>query len=291
MFIHEPLSCAKLKGSFPAGTFFAQAKLQGYRATAFKQPDGRVSVFGRDQRPHLEFLSRFPRLLDTDWYREFSQNAPPMTSVDAEILVPGMPDSAVPTALRTPKSNLEIISFAVPFVDGVNIYGHTLQKTERVFRSFMPSCLFAPYIHVPEGITTPHQARELAQNFIDNGYEGAVIKRANYINWWKIKSADTVDGVITGIMAGNGKYESLVGSIIVSVYSKGKLVEIASAGGMTDQVRLELTKMYLAGDLIGKVAEIEYQEVAGQGRLKHPRFSRLRDDKPPEQCTMDQLNA
>ncbi len=37
------------------------------------------------------------------------------------------------------------------------------------------------------------------------------------------------------------------------------------------------------------VCEIAYQVVTNDGRLRMARFKRLRDDKPPEQCTIDQL--
>lgn len=292
MFIHEPLSCGRLKKAFPAGNTYAQAKLQGYRATAFKQADGRVLVFGRDQRPHLEFTARFPKLLDTPWYKEIRDNAPPLTSVDAEICCPGYPDSYVATALRNPGDELVITTFAVPFVDGVNISGHNLHKAERVFRSFTHGLDFAPYVYRPNGINSMAECHDIVQEFMDNGYEGAVLKKSNYFGWWKVKRTDTVDGIITSICPGEGKYHGLVGSVTISLYnSQGKLVEVASAGGMTDEVRHELTRLHLADMLVGRIAVVEYQEVAGQGRLKHPRFSHLRDDKPAGQCTMDQLHA
>jgi DNA ligase D-like protein (predicted 3'-phosphoesterase) len=39
------------------------------------------------------------------------------------------------------------------------------------------------------------------------------------------------------------------------------------------------------------VCEVAFQVVTKDGRLRMARFKRLRDDKPPEQCTLDQLNG
>jgi bifunctional non-homologous end joining protein LigD len=39
------------------------------------------------------------------------------------------------------------------------------------------------------------------------------------------------------------------------------------------------------------VCEVAFQIVTKDGRLRMARFKRLRDDKPPEQCTLDQLNG
>ncbi len=37
------------------------------------------------------------------------------------------------------------------------------------------------------------------------------------------------------------------------------------------------------------VCEVAYQVVTRDLRLRMPRFKRLRDDKPPAECTVDQL--
>lgn len=137
---------------------------------------------------------------------------------------------------------------------------------------------------------------------------------------WKVKRESTCDLIVTGTKEGNGKYLGLVGALKCSAHAvcfdcggfgelrsetedvctpcpecEGKgtvLVEVANVSGMTDDVREQLS-FPDAGDppLLGRVCEVEYNLVAAQGRLRHPRFKRWRDDKPAAECTADQLEA
>lgn len=109
---------------------------------------------------------------------------------------------------------------------------------------------------------------------------------------FKVKPADPVDCVITGVIdAEPGKFEGMIGSIVCSVYRHGKLIEIASASGMNDAVRAEMTCLHKDDMLRGLVVELKYQMIGAEGRLMHPRFSRWRPDKPMAECTYDQLES
>lgn len=290
MFIHPALRCKKLK-TFPQGRVFMQAKLQGYRATAFKQPNGEVLVFGRDQRPHLEFTARFPRLLKEQWFKQFKANAPPNSSIDAEIYVKDQPDSMVATALRDEAIPLVIETFAVPVWGGKELFNVGLDYARDLFHSkrVMDGQSFAVFSEFDKRL---EEAAKLSLAlFLGDGYEGLVIKRHNYDGWWKMKPAQTCDTVVTGVIWGNGKYQGQIGSLVVSLYNpiEKKWYEVASVSGMDDEMRRSLSEWHNRGDLVGQVVEITYQELAGRGGLKHPRFRRLRDDKPVMECTMDQL--
>jgi len=94
-----------------------------------------------------------------------------------------------------------------------------------------------------------------------------------------MKHRKTIDLVVQGFQPGRGKYAGMVGSLLCGIGE----IEIARVGGMNDAARVAITEADL-----GRVVEVEYERVASQGRLRHPRFLRWRDDKLPEHCKLDQ---
>ena len=58
---------------------------------------------------------------------------------------------------------------------------------------------------------------------------------------------------------------------------------------MTDAERKSLTKLALEGKIKNITVEVKANEVTKNGKLRHPRFLRLRDDKLAIECTFDQL--
>jgi ATP-dependent DNA ligase len=122
-------------------------------------------------------------------------------------------------------------------------------------------------------------------------YEGFVLKDTQYGKWYKVKHSPSVDCIVTDVSEGKDdkKYSGQVGALVVSLLKSKKLVEIANVSGMTESERLEMTELWKSKKLMGKVVEVTYQEVGARGRLRHPRFSRFRPDKPVRDCTWDQL--
>ena len=135
---------------------------------------------------------------------------------------------------------------------------------------------------------------------VGKGGEGVIVKdlRLGYgIGWSKMKKVYDVSCVISGFKAGNGKYESSVGAMALSVYHKGALVEIGYASGFDDKLRNEMAKNPEA--YIGKVVDVFAQEIQNSkrsadspvGRLRHPTFNRFRDDLNAEDCTSEKVAA
>ena len=61
------------------------------------------------------------------------------------------------------------------------------------------------------------------------------------------------------------------------------ILEVGDCGGFTEELRAYLTDNQ--DDLIGTVIEVKAHEVLKTGKLRHPRFIRMRDDKDSYQCT------
>lgn len=123
---------------------------------------------------------------------------------------------------------------------------------------------------------------EIVKRFDDfrrRGFEGGVIKdpHSPYISknrrfWLKVKSCHTEDYKIVGVKEGNRKYTGALGSICVQV--NGTTVDVGT--GFTDYQRHHFWQF--RKKLIGKVAEVSYQEKTRRGSLWFPRFERLRTD-------------
>lgn len=109
------------------------------------------------------------------------------------------------------------------------------------------------------------------------GLEGLIIKdpdapyhRKRSHAWLKIKAEETVDVKIVGIEPGTGKYEGMIGALVVNF--NGVKVNVGS--GLSDDMRGEDHSLFL-----DRLIEVEYHEVTPDGSLRHPRFKRFRDDK------------
>ena len=151
---------------------------------------------------------------------------------------------------------------------------------------------------------------------LEKGLEGVVAKRKDSKyeeglrtgSWLKIKKLKTCDCIIFGYTRGVAVRAKTFGALLLGVYDKGgKPVYLGKVGtGFTQQMigvladKFEKIKIEAApfkpetGDMVTwlepkLVCEVAYQVLTRDMRLRMARFKRLRNDKPPEQCTIDQI--
>lgn len=109
-------------------------------------------------------------------------------------------------------------------------------------------------------------------------------KRSN--DWLKIKAEETEDLRVIGAFEGEGEMEGTLGGLIVDRAG----VQVRVGSGYTHEVRDQLWGMFLRDlvkndegktdfELVGYLAEVQYQEVTPDGSLRHPVFIRMRRDK------------
>ena len=129
----------------------------------------------------------------------------------------------------------------------------------------------------------------------------------------KVKRVRTIDCVVIGWRPGKG--EGTVGAIILGLYDAGgELREVGHSSGFTAREKralVERLKPYETGErgsgepsrwTHGRelewvklrpelVVEVTFDHVSG-GRIRHgAKVQRWRDDKPPRECTIEQLDA
>jgi hypothetical protein len=151
------------------------------------------------------------------------------------------------------------------------------------------------------------KAKRLKQYWIDKGYEGGVLKRANSLytfsrdgSWMKDKKSGRDDFKIVGMIPGSGKYNKpptldqqnelskygidpltlpklphALGALIIEV--NGCQCQVGT--GFADLTRYELAAMHLEDRLVGRWAEIEFHSITEGNALREPVFQLLRTDK------------
>ncbi|MDD1757694.1 MAG: non-homologous end-joining DNA ligase [Methanotrichaceae archaeon] len=146
------------------------------------------------------------------------------------------------------------------------------------------------------------------------GLEGIMAKKANSSyqpgirspNWMKIKKNLTADLVVGGYIPGRGHREPYFGSLLLGAYDSGKLVFIGRVGSGFSEKELKEIREQLVIDEKSPfselprirnvkwvkpelVLEVSAMEVTRHGNLRAPVFDRIRDDKEPQECGIDQL--
>ena len=151
---------------------------------------------------------------------------------------------------------------------------------------------------------------------LDKGLEGVMAKKKESYyeeglrtgSWLKIKKLRTCDCIIFGYTKGADSREKTFGALLLGLYDKdGKPVYVGKVGtGFTQEMlgiltdKFEKLKTDVApfkpevGDVVTwlepkLVCEVIYQVVTRDIKLRMARFQRLREDKSPAECTLDQI--
>ena len=161
--------------------------------------------------------------------------------------------------------------------------------------------------------TASDPARQLFKHACQQGWEGLIAKRADsrYAatrsrDWLKIKCSHAQELVIGGWTAPKGSRTDL-GAILVGYFEDGALRYAGKVGTGFDQRTLELLGRELERREIDSspfeathglpraarwakpelVAQVAFTEWTRDGRLRHPRYLGLREDKPAREVVRE----
>jgi len=150
---------------------------------------------------------------------------------------------------------------------------------------------------------------------IGRGLEGIIAKRkaspykpgTRSRDWVKIKKKASLDCVICGVTAGEGERSDTFGSLVLGAYHEGRLVHVGRVGtGFSEAGRQalirrlrpleapcpfdevpEITDAHVAfWTRPALVCEVHFLEFSKDRHLRAPSFSRMREDKSPQDCVV-----
>ena len=126
----------------------------------------------------------------------------------------------------------------------------------------LTSIAYDNYIIEEVGLRTIDQAEKLMKQWVKQGYEGIMLKAPMWVwkdtksrttSFMKWKDRPTADLFCIRVLGGEGKYEGLIGSLVLQD-SSGRIVQVGS--GLTDEDRNRDPKHF-----ISKIIEIQYEQI------------------------------
>jgi ATP-dependent DNA ligase len=183
---------------------------------------------------------------------------------------------------------LHYIIFDIAYFRGIDVRGRPLHERRKIMEKVVER-MDNSHVSLIEQYQSDDIEAMFAGYVAENG-EGLIIKdnRLGYGQGWaKMKKSYDVSCIITGYKPGNGKYTGQVGSLAISVWNEGKLLEVGFASGFNDALRKEMSDNF--EKYKGMVVDIYTQELSKDLRLRHPTFYRLREDANEDEITLDKL--
>ena len=212
------------------------------------------------------------------------------------------------------------LAFDLLYLDGKNVTRLPVEE-----RRSMLEELVVPYDRVQVSSSVEGEGVALFEAAAAARLEGIVAKKlgSSYRpgkrskDWLKVKTKREVELVVGGWTRGEGSRSRSFGALLVGAYEGSDLRYVGSVGtGYPEKIldelsgrleQLEVDECPFAEDPTGErnrfgkvikgprwvrpelVARVEFRELTSGIRLRAPSFKGLRDDKPPEDCTVDEL--
>jgi len=309
--IYKPMLAKVTEEAFSDKDWFFEVKWDGFRAIAYVE-----EAFSLKSRNENELKQIFPELQELS---KLSSNI----VVDGEIIVmrEGKPDfqSLLERGQAVSKGEIQrqlsrapavYIVFDILEKEGKSLTKLPLMERKAILKESLregSNVLLCDFIE--------EKGKAYFQLALDKGLEGVVAKRKDSQyeeglrtgSWLKIKKLKTCDCVVFGYTKGSESRGATFGALLLGVYDKGKPVYLGKVGtGFTqemirilidkfEKIKTDATPFKSEIDDIVTwlepklVCEVAYQVATRDMRLRMARFKRLRDDKQPSECTIDQI--
>jgi DNA ligase-1 len=124
----------------------------------------------------------------------------------------------------------------------------------------------------------------LLTKFTSAGFEGLMVKSTHYPylddrthHWLKVKPSNEIDAEVVEILEGEGKHQGKLGAILCKAKIGNKEVLFRVGSGFTDSQREYFFEN--PEEIVGKIVEVQYQELTKDKIPRFPVFKRIRKDK------------
>jgi bifunctional non-homologous end joining protein LigD len=299
--IAQPMLTTLIDAPFDDPSWIFEIKWDGIRALVTVDGKGGVTAVSRNG---LDLMPRFPELNDlATAFKELP------VIVDGEVVTLDAEGKSSFQRLQnqmTRKNPITFVVFDVLFAQGRDLRKEPLEKRKEILESLLTGSERVLYSKHVE--TAGKALYDLA---VEKGLEGIIGKRRDSLylekrtrDWVKIKSLKTQDCVICGYTEPRGA-RSGFGALHLGVYQKGKLRYVGHVGtGFGAQTIKDLMKRFKVTekcpfDVCPKsrtpshwikpelVCDIAFTEWTDDGKMRHPTFLGLREDKSPRECTLE----
>jgi len=298
----KPMLASTTKKIFNDPNWIYELKWDGYRLIAHIN-NGEVTIHSRNG---ISYNTKFPNLV------EDLENIPHEVILDGEVVVVdknGIPDfQKLQNYNSQTKGTLKFYVFDMLYLKGHSMLDLKLLERKSLLPEVLEETNIAAYCDHIEGMGTAFY-----QKAVDAGMEGVMAKKADSIytpgyrteNWLKVKAIESLETLICGYTDSEG---AIFGSLILGVEKEGKLIYIGNCGtGFSNKTQVELLKKMeeletntvpfgKKPNLKGRkanwiipqlVCEVTFSEWTSSGRLRHPVFKGLRQDKSSEEINTE----
>jgi bifunctional non-homologous end joining protein LigD len=299
-----PPMLATLVGEPPADEqdFVYEVKYDGYRALSALS-GGRVAMWTRNA---LDLTTRFPHIAQA-----LSRIIVGDAVIDGEIVALDPEGRPRFQLLQEGDEDTILYAFDLLWLDGQDLRGRPLEERRDLLQSVLSNK--PPQLRLSERIEGP--ATEALARVTKQGLEGLIAKRKGSIyvptrsrDWLKLKSQKSQEVAIIGFTPSTAS-DKMIGALLVGVMKDGALTFAGKVGtGFSTKLRAEL-KTRLQKDAVDVspvkgvprmrnatwvtpklVGQVEFTEWTADGKLRHPSFQGLREDKTPAETAREEIS-
>jgi bifunctional non-homologous end joining protein LigD len=313
---YKPMLPTLSREMFQRDDWLYEPKLDGYRVLAFVDR-GRVHLHSRGGQA---YEARYPNIA-----RTLAMQPVDRAVFDGEVVAVGSDGRISFQRLQNQagdaSTTLRYVIFDLLYLDGFD-----LRSTPLMDRKALLHAVLAPLDGIEEvgGFDDGTGLLAAAQQ---QGLEGVVAKRRDSVyeagtrvrTWLKVKTSLSDEFVVVGYTLGTGRRTETLGSLILGTYDAADKLRYAGHVGTgfdeasLAQVLARLKPLRRPTSPLDEpvprgggasraggaavwvepevVAEIKFSERTDDGRLRHPVFLRLRDDKPASEVHPQDISA
>ena len=297
----------------PAGEYLYEVKYDGYRGIAAVS-GGRVAMVTRNA---LDLTARFPEVA-----KALSRLTVGEAVIDGELV--GLDARGISRfgLLMDPGAEERFVAFDLLWLEGEDLRKRPLEERRELLQSLLSN---APPGLVLSELVQGEDVEAVLEQAMETGWEGVVAKRkgspyagGKSSDWLKLKVNDAQEFAVAGYVPLKPKTQKRqsganheIGALLIAVWDGKQFVDAGKVGtGYTEKMRRELKKA-LDPDRVGPeerpagapdirdavwvkprlVAQVAFTEWTPDGRLRHPSFQGLREDKKPTEAVRERPEA